>query len=114
MTAADAAAFIRDHATDADLDILDDLFAARGKVVRAMRGSIARIGARVQLTNMSPKYYNGLVGTVASLHKSHTGAAVADLKLDPASAARLADAKRDWNPDGLLEGIPLTGLSPAS
>ncbi|MEV6421816.1 hypothetical protein [Streptomyces sp. NPDC051662] len=107
---ADLAAYIREHATAEELDILQELCGKRREIVWAVRGSLVRTGTKVEMTNMKPKYLNGLGGTVTRTRKSKKGETLADIALDTQSAARLAKARRNGDPTDVVEGIPLAGL----
>jgi hypothetical protein len=111
ISAADCAAYIRDHATPEELDILQPLRNLRREVVWIVRGSLLRVGTTVELINMKPKYLNGLVGTVTSTRKNSKGETFANVALDALSAARLAKARRAGGPTDVVEGIPLAGLT---
>ncbi|GLF98262.1 hypothetical protein [Streptomyces yaizuensis] len=108
----DYAAYIRDHATQEELDILQALCNKRREIVWAVRGSLVRTGRTVELINMKPKYLNGLVGTVTRTHKGRKGGTLADIALDAPSATRHARARRAGRgPADVIEGVPLAGLT---
>ncbi|MFK0047975.1 hypothetical protein ACIQU4_28580 [Streptomyces sp. NPDC090741] len=110
VRATDIATFIRDHATPQDLEVLRELRRLRREVQWTVQGSLVREGSIVEIHNMRPNYLNGLIGTVTSTGKSHKGETIASLRLEPASAARLAKARR--NATDHLDGIPLSSLTP--
>ncbi|MFI1189226.1 hypothetical protein [Streptomyces californicus] len=110
---ADLAQYISGLATADELDILTDLRDKRREILWAVRGSRVRTGVRVELTNMKPKYLNGLVGTVTRTSKSKKGEPLADVQVDAPPAALRAKAQRDGGPADIVEGIPFAGLAPA-
>lgn len=106
----DLARFISEHATAEELDILTDLRGKRREILWAVRGSRVRTGVRVGLTNMRPKYLNGLVGTVTRTSKNRKNEPLADVRVDAPPAALVAKARREGGPADIVEGIPFAGL----
>ncbi|MEV7123911.1 hypothetical protein [Kitasatospora griseola] len=115
MSLADTVNFILNEATDADLDRVVSALKDRRKALATMRAANVTTGVTATTHNLSPKYLNGLTGTVVEINGKH-----ADLELDADSTDQLrwsrqsrfavpADA-RTYR----VRGIPLTCLTVAS
>ncbi|MEV7177857.1 hypothetical protein [Kitasatospora sp. NPDC093679] len=105
--------FILTEATDTDLQRLDTAMRDRRKALAEIRAAAVVVGAAATTRNLSPKYMNGLSGTVESIQGK-----VAYLKLDEHSTEELRAqySRRFPVPDGvktysLPAGIPLTCLT---
>lgn len=104
-----AVSFISDHADEADLDAITATIKARQKMLATRRASAVIVGQAVTLDGLSPKYLNGLAGTVKSIRGNY-----ADVELDEASTGRLRfyGRRRFIIAEGathyVMSGIPLS------
>lgn len=109
LTVNDVAEFITNAATEEDLDDVVNAVKARQKALRNLRAMDVKPGVEVTLTGLSPKYLNGLSGTV---QEGGRGQRV-DVLLDSASTQRLARQGSKFHIDPDAEEYLLTGV-PAS
>lgn len=98
--------YVRNHAGNTELEVIFDAASARREELQQIEAAKLTVGATVTIDGVSPKYLNGLSGTIDSLHGSRAG-----VMLDAASTARLRSAsKRYYVPTDvdqfLLSGIP--------
>lgn len=63
---ADVATFISGASPD-DLERVGGFIKSRHKALRELRAAAVSVGAKVRLTNLSPKYLNDLTGEVTSI-----------------------------------------------
>lgn len=91
-------------ATAEDLDVYIDAIRRRRKDLTAIRSADVRSGSEVKTAGMSPKYLNGLTGTVTEI----TGQRCT-LLLDPHSQDMLRGTKFAYQLPH-LRGIPKAGL----
>lgn len=106
-----ASAFIRSRAEWEDLPPIEEVLKLRQSFLWKVRSASISVGDTIEITDMRPKYYNGLVGIVESIASS------ASIRLDPASSARIYKESRHRmggkdETAYLLTGIPLTGCAP--
>jgi len=114
-TITDVLTFIRTQAQSADLDRLHEAIKQRDKVIRHIAAAKVSPGSRVTITGLSPKFLNGLTGTVRSINRT-----VANVDLDRSSKITLAAmdrSKKFWfyyseeNPYAMQ--VPLTCCVPS-
>lgn len=86
----DVTQHIVNTATEEDLDTLFEAVRTRRKVLRDLRAMSVRDGAEVTLQGISPKYLNGLTGTVQPGRRGQR----VDVLLDEESTDRLRYASR--------------------
>lgn len=87
-----AATTISDIVLNANEDDLDRILQSvrdRRKVLSAARAAEVQIGMACTLTGLSPKYLNGLTGTVVRDPSGRSGTRAFACKLDEASTTRL-------------------------
>lgn len=107
ITLEDVVTFLSSTATEDDLDAIIGVMNARRKVLHSIAAASVRVGMVGTLRGLSPKYLNGLTGTVTSV-KGRAGT----VTLDEQSTNRLrASRTRFFIPDGAkkynLMGVPL-------
>jgi hypothetical protein len=68
-TLTDVATFITSEATEDDIARIYEFCKQRNKTLRTIRAASVQTGAAVELSNLSPKYLNGLTGTVSTITK---------------------------------------------
>lgn len=100
MNHAEVLSAIAGGASDGKTDDLYRAIKARVKVVGDINASSIDIGDRVRLTNISPKYLNGLPGTVLT-----RGNGRFDIKIDEGH-----DTGRYGSVDNVLQGVRGTML----
>jgi hypothetical protein len=111
-TLTDALNFILSSASNEDLSRVIDGVKSRRGILATLNAASVTVGASVKLDGLSPKYLNGLTGTVAS-----TNGRSATITLDARSATNLRwyGRKRFFINEGATEyplsGIPLSTLS---
>jgi hypothetical protein len=91
VTLTDVLAFVAGHADDEGLDAITDAVGKRRRVLADIAAVAVTVGAAVRLQNLSPRYFNGLIGTVidiTSLRRGATRRCV--VRLDEASTRQLA------------------------
>ena len=104
--------FIIMEADEHDLDRIIQSVKDRRKVLRDARAAAVQIGADVTLDNLSPKYLNGLEGTVVVISGKR-----ADVRLTEKSTGLLRfSGTRFHVPEGtteyVLRGVPLSTCLP--
>lgn len=67
ITTPDVVDYIVGSATDSDLAVIINAVKLRRKALAAVTAAAVRVGAQVTLGGLSPKYLNGLTGTVKSI-----------------------------------------------
>jgi hypothetical protein len=109
-TPADVIAFIVARADDTDLSNIIGAVNARRKTLRTIAAASVKPGLAVRLDGLSPKYLNGLTGTVKSVEGQHC-----TVTLDAASTERLGwqsrfslQVRMSQKPDGTYDfgGVP--------
>lgn len=98
--------YVHSHADEQDLDALFRAIRTRRSVLGEQRAATVRRDTEVHLDGLSPKYLNGLTGTVESLKGNR-----ADVRLDEKSTNRLRYAGRKFyipteEKQYLLTGVP--------
>lgn len=104
----DVQAYIWADASAEDIERIYTACKERNRLLKAQRAAEVSVGTAVTLRGLSPKYLNGLTGTVESI-KGQRGA----ITLDEASTETLRWAgKRYYVPEGVtnfvLNGVPLS------
>lgn len=110
ITTADVAEFITGSATEEDLDDVISAVNTRKRTLRDLRAMEVKPGAKVTLTDLSPKYLNGLSGVV---HSTMGGRGIrrVNVTLDAESTRTLASQSTKYfiaanDEEYLLEGVP--------
>lgn len=67
ITLADVLQFVASHATETDIGAIHDAARMRTKALHAVRAATVTLGANVRFAGLSPKYLNGLSGTVVEI-----------------------------------------------
>jgi hypothetical protein len=112
VTLSDALNFILTSASNEDLSRVIDGIKSRRTILQTINAASVSIGASVKLDGLTPKYLNGLTGTVASINGRS-----ATIKLDERSTKELrwSGRKRFFIAGDATEyplgGIPLSTLS---
>lgn len=96
--------YVHSRADEQDLEALIQAVKTRRHVLGEQRAATVRIGTKVQLDGLSPKYLNGLTGTIEA-----TKGARADVRLDKASTNKLRYAGRKFYVNANTEEYLLTG-----
>jgi len=110
----DALTFVANAQIEDELNRLQSAINARRQSIAAIRAAAITVGAKVELSNLSPKYVNGLTGTVEAYSRGKRTRM--DVRLDEASTRRLRilGGHRFPVPEGVKEylfmGVPMTGL----
>jgi len=108
----DALNFILTGASNEDLTRVIEAIKSRRSILSTINAASVTVGASVKLDGLSPKYLNGLTGTVSSISGRS-----ATINLDARSTQdlRWSGRKRFFINDGVTEyplgGIPLSTLS---
>lgn len=105
-TITDVLDYVHTRADDQDIESLVQAARTRRKVLGEQRAATVRVGLEVCLDGLSPKYLNGLTGTVDTLDGNR-----AAVKLDEVSTDRLRTSGRRFHVPidtrrYLLGGIP--------
>lgn len=112
LTAHDLITFVLNQAGEDDLDALADAARRRRDALRAIAAAAVSEGNRVTIRDISPKYLNGLTGTVKTIETIRKKrCAVVTLDKDSTQKLALSSARYDWlfNQDSHdLPGIPLS------
>lgn len=101
------------NATEDDLDRIIAAIKERRKVLATARASEVQVGMACTLTGLSPKYLNGLTGTVVRDPQGRSGARSFACKLDEASTKTLRwqASSRFYIAEGVTEyvlpGVPM-------
>ena len=100
--------FIAGHADERQIDVIHAALRDRRKALAARRALAVTVGQTVTLDGLSPKYLNGLTGTVRTIKGNR-----ADVLLDEASTLSLRWAGRRFvvpedTKNYLLTGVPTT------
>lgn len=98
--------YVHSHADEQDLEVLGRAIKDRRKLLGEQRAATVRRGVEVSLDGLSPKYLNGLTGTVETVRGSR-----ADIRLDEQSTVRLRLSGRKFHVPSdetqyLLTGVP--------
>lgn len=106
ITIEDVFEYVHGHADEEELDSLVEAFKARRKALSQKRALNVKVGTEVTLSGLSPKYLNGMSGTVETVNGTR-----ADVRLNEASTRRLRySGKRFYVPEDeeqyLLPGVP--------
>jgi hypothetical protein len=105
--------FILDHASEEEIDRIWQAAQTRQKSLRSRAAAVITVGQEVRLTGISPKYHEGLTGTVTKINGKH-----AAILLDERSThvLRVKGARRYLIPPNYTQyevgGIPLTTCRP--
>lgn len=91
LTLNDVRAFISGYADEQDLDAITRAVKARSRALMDDRAANLKVGTKVTLTNLSPKYLCGLTGTVKLLQGSR-----ATVTLDAVSTEALRRSGRSY------------------
>ncbi len=67
LTTPDVVDYIVGSATDSDLSVIINAINLRRKALRAITAAAVTVGAKVTLGGLTPKYLEGLTGTVKSI-----------------------------------------------
>lgn len=107
VTLQDVIGFIVTSADDADIDRIHDALRQRRRALAAVTAAAVRPGMDVRLDGLSPKYLNGLTGTVESINGNRCS-----VLLDEESTQNLRFAgKRFYVPidmtNYIMRGVPL-------
>jgi hypothetical protein len=97
--------FILTSATEADLERVWDAAKERRKALGRITAASVTVGAQVRLDGLSPKYLNGLAGTVVDIKGARC-----TVLLDQSSAERLSFRRfivRGEDGTYRMNGIPL-------
>lgn len=112
LTAQDLITFVLNQASEGDLDALFDAARRRRDALRAIAAAAVSEGDTVTIRDISPKYLNGLTGTVKTIETiRNKRCAVVTLDKDSTQKLALSSTKYDWlfNHDSHdLPGIPLS------
>ena len=105
---AETLSFILSKADDADIDRIYSAIRQRQQGLRAIKAAAVSVGAEVALTGLSPKYLNGLTGTVKSINGQRC-----DVELDETSTMTLRfSGRKFFVPQGVtnyvVNGVPLS------
>lgn len=109
ITAVDVKTFILTSATKDDLDAIFGAIKMRTSTLKAINAATVTVGAEAELTGLSPKYLNGLTGTVQTIRRER-----GDVLLDAKStrALRYSGSRKYFIPADqekyLLTGVPLS------
>lgn len=106
----DALTYILTEASDSDLDRIYDALKRRRRALLDSRALLVRVGDRVTTKDLSPKYLNGLEGTVIHIRGKR-----ADITLDEHSTNAIRGTKHGPSSDSevtkyTLRGCPLGTL----
>lgn len=97
--------YVHARADEQDLDSLLQALRTRRKVLGEQRAATVRSGLEIRLDGLSPKYLNGLTGTVVTLDGNR-----AEVRLDERSTTQLrGSGRRFYVPAGEIEYL-LTGI----
>lgn len=104
----DVLAFIASQASSDEVSRIFEAGRQRSRMLRTVQAASVSIGANVVLDNISPKYLNGLTGTVVSIKGAR-----AEVLLDETSTTRLRySGGRFFVPadetNHRMPGVPLT------
>lgn len=97
--------YVHSRADEQDLEALLQAVKTRRNVLGEQRAATVRNGTEVRLDGLSPKYLNGLTGTVVSTKGNR-----ADVRLDKASTNKLRYAGRKFYVNANEEEYLLTGV----
>lgn len=109
LTISDALEFIRSHATASDIEKIYAATKERTRNLRAVTAARVQAGANATLDGLSPKYLNGLTGTVSSIQGAR-----GDVRLDARSTRdlRYLGARKYFisadTTEFTLRGVPLS------
>jgi hypothetical protein len=100
----DVADFIASRATEEDCQAVFALARNRLRALQEIQAIGVRAGVRVELDGLTPKYLNGICGTVRVVRGRRC-----DLDLDEPSIKRLASTRHSYvaSTGGVLMGIPV-------
>lgn len=87
-TQADALQYLLTITDETDLDRLSEAISGRRRDLRKLRAASVKVGSRVRLANIRPKYLAGITGRVTQLDGQNctislTENSIADLRLTP-------------------------------
>ncbi|WP_198939832.1 hypothetical protein [Streptomyces sp. MJM1172] len=110
------AEFIVNEADSEDIDRIIDAVKTRRSTLRQHSAAIAaasvKTGARVELQNLSPKYLNGLTGTVAEVKRGRVTRATVKLDEESTKQLRWSGSRRFFVSEKATEydlhGVPVT------
>jgi hypothetical protein len=93
-----------------ELDIIMDTARARRQEIAMENSASARVGMKVTFRNLSPRYLNGLTGTIMAINSTGSKGTI---KLDDESTKRLAFTKQnrfyvELGTPYTMEGVPLS------
>lgn len=111
LTTKDLITFILNQADEAALDALFEAARRRRDALRAIAAAAISEGDTVTIRDISPKYLNGLTGTVKAIETiRNKRCAVVTLDKDSTQKLALSSVKYDWlfsHDSHDLPGIPL-------
>lgn len=90
--------YVHSRADEQDLEALIQAVKTRRHVLGEQRAATVRIGTAVRLDGLTPKYLNGLTGTVEATRRNR-----ADVRLDKGSTNKLRYAGRKFNVNANVE-----------
>ena len=108
LTITDIVDFLHSQATEADLDVMIKAIRNRRKALGDITAAAVKVGINVRLDVLSPKYLNGLTGTVSSIDSGR-----AHVDLDENSTDLLRERSKRFyvspmNQSYTLRGIPMS------
>jgi len=98
------------EADNNELDTIMDRARDRRREIAMENSASARVGMKVTFRNLSPRYLNGLVGTIIAINSTGSRGTI---KLDDASTKQLAFTKQtrfhvELGTPYIMEGVPLS------
>jgi hypothetical protein len=97
VTLTDVLSFIGGHADPDALDTILGVVRDRRRALADVAAHAVRVGATVRLHSLSPRYLNGLTGTVTAIPAARRGAKRrCTIRLDQTSVTRLAQADSSY------------------
>jgi hypothetical protein len=109
-TVVEVLAYLGNHATAEEIQILGPLTALRRDLLETAESARIRKGANVKIRNLGrPACLNGLTGTVSKVER-YRGKLIADIDLDAPSATK-AKAASKGEYEGTVTGVPIICLA---
>jgi hypothetical protein len=98
------------QADNEDLDVILDMLRMRRQTIAEANTALAKVGMKVTFRNLSPRYLNGLTGTIRAINSTGSRGTI---KLDELSTNRLALTKQnrfhaEVGTTYTMEGVPLS------
>lgn len=101
----ESVSFILTQAGDTDIDRIIDAVKERRKILSKIRAASVAVGAPVRLDGLSPRYLNGLTGTVTKIDGNRC-----TVTLDEESTERLRWGRTRFHIPASVKEYPLTGI----